>query len=110
MGARGVLALEGVTSEGSEKIADDLECERDIFEENRGAENEEFDNLPGSCEEAAESLREDRDVYEESGVFASEIIDGIIKKLEARGREEEDLSKESPEDLKKTFDRYLHSG
>jgi glutamine synthetase len=92
-------------SEQSLRIAEDLHADPVRHEEKR------FRILPRSCAEAAKNLAKDRKYYEAGGVFARELIDKTISKL--NGYEDRNLWKEvsgKPEAMRRLLSQYLHYG
>ena len=70
-----------------------------------------LDVLPDSCAASADLLERDRAVYEEQGVFAPQLIDGIIKEL--RAFNDRTLRTEIGKDSEKTLalvERFIHCG
>ena len=67
--------------------------------------------LPDSCAASADLLERDRAVYEQDGIFAPQLIDGIIKEL--RAFDDRTLRAEIGHDPKKTLalvERFIHCG
>jgi glutamine synthetase len=73
--------------------------------------NVEFDQLPESCDSAAERLLESREIYEKYGVFPRGMVDGIANKLKSFS--DKNLSERMFGDgdaLQTLVDEYFHCG
>ena len=67
--------------------------------------------LPDSCAASADLLERDRALYEQDGIFAPQLIDGIIRQL--RAFDDRTLRAEIGKDAEKTLalvERFLHCG
>jgi len=70
-----------------------------------------LDVLPDSCAASADLLEKDRAVYEQDGIFAPQLIDGIIKEL--RAFNDRTLRAEIGKDPQKTLElveSFIHCG
>jgi glutamine synthetase len=70
-----------------------------------------LDVLPDSCAASADLLEKDRAVYEQDGIFAPQLIDGILKEL--RAFNDRTLRAEIGKDSEKTLalvERFIHCG
>lgn len=71
----------------------------------------ELDSLPDSCEASANALEAQRGAFEAEGVFAPQMIDGILKSL--RKHRDHDLRKKlenSPARMLEEVRRHWHCG
>ena len=67
--------------------------------------------LPDSCAASADLLERDRALYEQDGIFAPQLIDGILKQL--RAFNDRTLRAEIGSDAEKTLqlvERFIHCG
>ena len=70
-----------------------------------------LDVLPDSCAASADLLERDRAVYEQDGIFASQLIDGILRQL--RAFDDRTLRADIGKDSDKTLalvERFIHCG
>ena len=70
-----------------------------------------LDVLPDSCAASADLLEKDRALYEQDGIFAPQLIDGIIKEL--RAFDDRTLRADIGKDSEKTLalvERFIHCG
>jgi glutamine synthetase len=70
-----------------------------------------LDVLPDSCAASADLLEKDRAVYEQDGIFAPQLIDGILKGL--RSFDDRTLRADIGKDSEKTLalvERFIHCG
>lgn len=67
--------------------------------------------LPSSCYESAQRLKQQRAYYEQDNIFHADLIDGIIKQLEAFDDEtlRQDIENK-PQEIKKLVDKYFYCG
>ena len=64
-----------------------------------------------SCAASADLLERDRSIYEQDGIFAPQLIDGILKQL--RSYNDRTLRAEIGKDAEKTLqlvERFIHCG
>ncbi len=78
-----VSAREGFEMENALKRAEELYVSVNIHSDENKAKLASLKGLPDSCKASAARLAEKRDVFEKYDVFSPEMIEGIIKKLEA---------------------------
>lgn len=99
----------GLTHPGeSLKIADDLYLVENVFKDNKLADQ--YDDLPGSCVEAARALEAERALYDKIG-FPAELIDRVIEQLKSFN--DENIREEiviDPEKLEEYVEKYFHCG
>ena len=90
------------------EVADDLYVTGNIFRDKKKGER--FADLPASCAEAAKALQQERDLYEGVG-FPSELIDGVMKRLNAYGDEHlrQEIEKD-PHKMESLVEEYIHCG
>lgn len=67
-----------------------------------------LDQLPVNCAESAGCLERARKVFEEGGVFASGMIDGILRRLRGYDQAEADAAKTDSEKMLTLVMRYFH--
>ena len=104
-----VAARHGFEMENAVQYAKDRYVSVNIFEHEDVLSRLEV--LPDSCAASADLLERDRAVYEEDGIFAPQLIDGIIKEL--RAFDDRTLRAEIGHDPKKTLalvERFIHCG
>lgn len=102
-----VAALHGIESADALEYAKNTYIDKDV----NSITDRTFTNLPMSCDEAAEELLKARNVYENNGVFPSNLIDGIAKKL--KSYKDRDLSERiygNVEETMKLVDDFLYCG
>jgi len=100
-----VAATKGLEHPESLKIADKLYIKKDA------SKKKNLEQLPASCNEAAECLERDRHFYEKDDVFPPKIIDGIIKEL--TNYKDKDLSEKlfgNADALRDLVQDFLHCG
>ena len=66
--------------------------------------------LPVNCGESADRLEEVRDVFEANGVFSTEMIDGIVKKLRSYDQKEADAAMHDEAIMEKMVRRFFQCG
>jgi len=71
-------AIDGLTDDNSLAFAEKLH-----FPKGSNKKPCDYDSLPTSCYESAEALNNERYLYEKDGLFSKEIINHVIKKLQA---------------------------
>ncbi|MCP4724897.1 MAG: glutamine synthetase [bacterium] len=104
-----VAARDGMESEDSLKIAEDLYVDVNIFADEHKDIQKKLPNLPASCWDSAESLLKDRAVFEKNGVFTKIAIDGIAKQLQSY--KDKDLSERlyrKTSEIQQLVNKYLH--
>lgn len=104
-----VAARHGFEMQDAVQYAKDRYVSVNIFEHEDVLSR--LDVLPDSCAASADILERDRAIYEEQGVFAPQLIDGIIKDL--RAFNDRNLRAEIGNDPEKTLQlvkRFLHCG
>jgi len=104
-----VAAREGILSDVSLKIAEELYVNVNIFDDANKAILERLDSLPQSCCESADCLDRQRSTFEENNTFPKGTIDRIIKRLKAH--DDRDLSERlygKNELIKKLVDKFIH--
>lgn len=77
-----VAAREGFEMENALQRAEELYVSVNIHQDANKEKLASLKGLPDSCEASAKALAADREVFERYEVFAPEMIDGIISKLE----------------------------
>ncbi|MBQ7063028.1 MAG: glutamine synthetase, partial [Bacteroidales bacterium] len=104
-----VAARHGFEMENAVQYAKDRYVSVNIIEHEEVLNR--LDVLPDSCAASADLLERDRALYEAQGVFAPQLIDGIIKDLRAYG--DRNLRAEIGNDPDKTLElvqRFIHCG
>lgn len=95
-----VAARHGFEMENAVQYAKDRYVSVNIFEHEDVLSR--LDVLPDSCAASADLLEKDRAIYEEKGIFAPQLIDGILKEL--RSFNDRTLRKEIGNDSQKTLE------
>lgn len=106
-----VAARTGFERGDALKRAEDMYVSVNIHSDENKAKLEALKSLPASCVESADALEQVRDVFEAKGVFAPQMIDGIISKL--RKFNDGDLRKKiegSHNEMMKVVRKYWHCG
>lgn len=106
-----VAARTGFEAENALQRAEDMYVSVNIHNEENKEKLASLESLPDSCVASADALEAKRADFEKDGVFAPQLIDGIIAKL--RKFEDGDLRKkvnESPKDMLKVVHKYWHCG
>ena len=104
-----VAARHGFEMENAVQYAKDRYVNVNIFEHEDVLAR--LDVLPDSCAASADLLERDRAVYEQDGIFAPQLISGIIKEL--RAFNDRTLRAEIGKDPDKTLalvERFIHCG
>jgi len=104
-----VAARHGFEMENAVQYAKDRYVSVNIFEHEEVLAK--LDVLPDSCAASADLLEKDRAVYEQDGIFAPQLIDGILKEL--RAFNDRTLRAEIGKDSEKTLalvERFIHCG
>jgi glutamine synthetase len=104
-----VAARHGFEMENAVQYAKDRYVSVNIFEHEDVLAK--LDVLPDSCAASADLLERDRKVYEQDGIFAPQLIDGILKQL--RAFNDRTLRAEIGKDSQKTLElveRFIHCG
>ena len=104
-----VAARHGFEMENAVQFAKDRYVSVNIFEHEDVLSRLEV--LPDSCAASADLLERDRAVYEQDGIFAPQLIDGIVKQL--RAFNDRTLRAEIGNDTEKTLalvERFIHCG
>ena len=104
-----VAARHGFEMENAVQYAKDRYVSVNIFEHEEVLAK--LDVLPDSCAASADLLEKDRAVYEQDGIFAPQLIDGIIKEL--RAFNDRTLRADIGKDPQKTLElveSFIHCG
>ena len=104
-----VAARHGFEMENAVQYAKDRYVSVNIFEHEEVLAK--LDVLPDSCAASADLLEKDRAVYEQDGIFAPQLIDGILKEL--RAFNDRTLRADIGKDSEKTLalvERFIHCG
>ena len=104
-----VAARHGFEMENAVQFAKDRYVSVNIFEHEDVLNRLEV--LPDSCAASADLLERDRAVYEQDGIFAPQLVDGIVKQL--RSFNDRTLRAEIGSDTEKTLalvERFIHCG
>ena len=104
-----VAARHGFEMENAVQYAKDRYVSVNIFEHEEVLNR--LDVLPDSCAASADLLERDRALYEQDGIFAPQLIDGIIRQLRAFG--DRTLRADIGSDPKKTLElveSFIHCG
>ncbi len=104
-----VAARHGFEMENAVQYAKDRYVSVNIFEHEDVLNR--LDVLPDSCAASADLLERDREVYEQDGIFAPQLIDGILKGL--RSFNDRTLRAEIGSDSQKTLElvkSFIHCG
>lgn len=91
--------------------ADELYVSVNIHNDENADKLAQLKSLPDSCVASADALEKKRKVFEEKGIFAPQLIDGIIAKL--RKFNDADLRKvtsANQNEMMKTVRKYWHCG
>lgn len=93
------------------QVADDTYVNVNIHEAENAEKTAKLDHLPANCGESANALEKDRAIYEKHGVFATRMIDGIIKSL--KSFDDKDLiarAKQDSDFMSQIVKQYFHCG
>ena len=104
-----VAARDGILSDNSLKMAEELYVAVNIFDDAHKNILERLKSLPQSCYESADCLENQRSLFEENNIFPQGTISRIIKKLKAH--DDKDLSERlygKNELIKKLVDQFIH--
>lgn len=102
-------ALKGIEDPQSLEKARNTYVNTNIHKSESNNKSQSLRSLPACCSESADALQKSRHVFEEEGVFASETIDGIIRKLQSYNDGHlRDEIKENPELMNDIVKRYWH--
>ena len=111
MAAMVVAARTGFEMENALNRAEDLYVSVNIHSEENKEKLAKLKSLPDSCSASARALKEQRTVFESRGVFAPQLIDGIISKLEKYDDSSlRDNLSGKPDEMMKTVRKYWHCG
>ena len=106
-----VAARTGFEMENALDRAEDLYVSVNIHSEENKEKLAKLKSLPDSCSASARALNEQRTVFESRGVFAPQLIDGIISKLEKYDDSSlRDNLSGKPDEMMKTVRKYWHCG
>lgn len=106
-----VAARTGFEMENALDRAEDLYVSVNIHSEENKEKLARLKSLPDSCAASAKALKEQRTVFENHGVFAPQLIDGIISKLEKYDDSSlRDSLLGKPDEMMKTVRKYWHCG
>ena len=104
-----LAAKNGLISENSLELSKKLFIPSDD-KDNRSEDFDRFEDLPGSCHEAAVWLEKEREVYEKDGIFPQITIDKFIRKLKAFNDEKLNEEIDKPGfNLLHFIGKYLHN-
>lgn len=111
MAAMAVGARKGLENADSLKDAEALYVDVNIHSDAAKDKLAMLASLPASCAQSADALEKAREAFEECGVFAPQMIDGIIRTL--RAYRDEDLREEVKDDSKLMYElvrEFWHCG
>ncbi len=97
-----VAARHGFEMEGALDFANKTYVDVNIHTPENAKKLKELDQLPTCCWESADELSVHRDIFEKHGVFSSEMIDDIIKRL--KSFKDQKIREEIAKDPKKMMD------
>jgi glutamine synthetase len=104
-----VAARHGFEMENAVQYAKDRYVSVNIFEHEDVLAR--LDVLPDSCAASADLLERDRALYEQDGIFAPQLIDGILKQLRAfDDRTLRASVGHDPEKIIALVERFIHCG
>ena len=106
-----VAARSGFEMQNALEFAKKTYVDVNIFHAEHKDKVKDLDSLPDCCHDSAEMLQKQREIYERHGVFTPQIIDGIIKNLQAFN--DKGIRAELSKDPKKMLDfvmKYYYCG
>lgn len=104
-------ARQGFLNPDALRRAEEMYVSVNIHKEENKAKLESLKSLPASCMASADALEKNRAVFEEEGIFAPQLIDGIVATL--RKYDDKDLrakSEGSHNEMMKLVRKYWHCG
>ena len=106
-----VAARYGLEQANSLDIAAKTYSDVNIHLEENRAKMESFDQLPTSCWESAEALEAHRDIFEQYGVFGTQIVNDVIRRLKKFNDQNirEEIAKDSNK-MTELVETYFHCG
>ncbi|MDE5874318.1 MAG: glutamine synthetase family protein [Muribaculaceae bacterium] len=104
-------ARSGFIMENALKRADELYVSVNIHSDENKAKLEQLKSLPDSCVASAEALKNKRTVFEDMEIFAPQLIDGIIARLEKYNDGElRKKTSANQNEMMKVVRKYWHCG
>ena len=104
-----VAAREGLTMKDADEIARRTYVDVNIHAEGNEAREAELEHLPTSCAASAEALEAQRSLYEADGVFAPQIIDAAVRRLESY-KTPKNINEMGPNEMMKLVRKYFYCG
>jgi glutamine synthetase len=92
------------------KVAADTYVDVNIHNAENAAILERLEQLPVNCGESAKCLAKVRSIFEDRGIFESNMIDGVIAKLQAYDQTEADEAMHDEVKMQRLVTRYFHCG
>ncbi|MDE6792578.1 MAG: glutamine synthetase, partial [Muribaculaceae bacterium] len=104
-------AMTGFEMDNALTRASELYVSVNIHNDENSEKLAQLKSLPDSCAASAEALRRKRNVFEKKGIFDSQLIDGIISKLEKfNDAELRKKTLNSQNEMMKVVRKYWHCG
>jgi glutamine synthetase len=110
MASLAVALRYGIELENGLQVAADTYVDVNIHNAENAKILERLEQLPVNCSESADCLEKVRGIFEDRGVFESNMIDGVIKKLKSYDQNEADEAMHDEVKMMRLVTRYFHCG
>ncbi len=110
MASLAVALRYGIELENGLQVAADTYVDVNIHNAENAKILERLEQLPVNCGESADCLEKVRGIFEDRGVFESNMIDGVIKKLKSYDQNEADEAMHDEVKMMRLVTRYFHCG